>query len=127
MEKQIFAKVTGKKLRLHFNLKQTSDKEKLTQIMLVTTINGQRIRVYTKLRIEPKYWDKSSGRCITEQEINLRDRKRLTLVNRQLKSLEKSVHQTDKDFAEIGKYLTSEDVRALVTEGKSEKAKASSP
>lgn len=46
------------KLRLRFNLKQMANKEKLTQIMLVTTVNKQRIRIYTKLRIEPKYWDK---------------------------------------------------------------------
>lgn len=127
MEKHIFTKVTGKKLRLHFNLKQTSDKEKLTQIMLVTTINGQRIRVYTKLRIEPKYWDKSSGRCHVSQDINLRERKRLSLVNRQLKTLVKSVYQTDEQLAKAGRYLTSNDVRALVSDEKSDKHTPTSP
>ena len=32
-------------LRLHFNLKQMKDPNKLTQIMLVTTVNKKRIRV----------------------------------------------------------------------------------
>ena len=58
------------KLQLHFNLKQMCNKEKLTQIMMITTVNKQRIRVYTKLRIEPKYWDKSNARCKTGQHIS---------------------------------------------------------
>lgn len=32
-------------IRLHFNLKQMKDIDKLKQIMLVTTINKQRIRI----------------------------------------------------------------------------------
>lgn len=70
--------------RIHFNLKQTADKEKLTQIMLVTTVNKRRIRVYTKMRIEPKYWDKVTKRCMTDQPMSMRDRTRLNQINRQL-------------------------------------------
>ena len=44
-------------MKIRFNLKQVSEKNKLTQIMLVTTINKRRIRVYTKLRVEPQYWN----------------------------------------------------------------------
>ena len=76
------------KLHLHFNLKQMCDKEKLTQIMLVMTVNKRRIRVYTKLRIEPKYWDKSNARCKTGQHISLREKNRLQLINQKLSKLE---------------------------------------
>ena len=55
-------KVKTTDVRLRFNLKQMKDKDKPTQIMLVTMVNKQRIRVYTKLRIEPKYWDKKNYR-----------------------------------------------------------------
>lgn len=40
-----------KDLKLRFNLKQVREENRLTQIMLVTTINKRRIRVYTKLRV----------------------------------------------------------------------------
>ena len=43
-----------KEMKIRFNLKQVSEKNKLTQIMLVTTINKRRIRVYTKLRVEDR-------------------------------------------------------------------------
>ena len=36
---------------LRFNLKQRKMESRLTQIMLVTTVDGRRIRVYTKLRV----------------------------------------------------------------------------
>ena len=67
---------TGKSsdVRLRFNLKQMKDKDKLTQIMLVTMVNKQRIRVYTKLRIEHKYWDKKNYRCVADFPISLREK-----------------------------------------------------
>lgn len=101
-------------LRLHFNLKQTRDKDRLTQIMLVTTINGQRIRVYTKLRIEPKYWDKATCQCRSEKPINLREQTRLNQINKQIKQLELSVYQADKQLAEQGEYLSSISVKTVV-------------
>lgn len=102
--------------RIHFNLKQTADKEKLTQIMLVTTVNKRRIRVYTKMRIEPKYWDKVTNRCKTDQPMSMRDRTRLNQINRQLNKLESTVFQTDIQLAEQGKYLSSSVIRSIVVE-----------
>lgn len=104
------------KNRLHFNLKQTANTEKLTQIMLVTTVNKQRIRVYTKLRIEPKYWDKASCRCKTEQPLPTRERNRLTQINSQLNKLVTSVCQMDLQLAEQGKYLSHLALRKVVDE-----------
>lgn len=104
------------KSRLHFNLKQMSDKERLTQIMLVTTVNKQRIRVYTKLRIEPKYWDKTIHRCDIERPLPMRDRMRLTQINKQLNQLVTLICQTDAKLAEQGKYLSHPVIRSIVTE-----------
>lgn len=104
------------KPRLHFNLKQMANKEKLTQIMLVTTVNKQRIRVYTKLRIEPKYWDNTNYRCRTDQPMSMRERMRLTQINRQLNRLVTSVCQADIKLAEQGKYLSLLTIRSIVTE-----------
>lgn len=102
------------KLRLHFNLKQTRDKEKLTQIMLVTTVNKQRIRVYTKLRIEPKYWDNDTSQCRLEQPMNLREKNRLKQINSQISQLKQSVYQTDINLAERGEYLSSSAVKTII-------------
>lgn len=111
------------KLQLHFNLKQMCNKEKLTQIMMTTTVNKQRIRVYTKLRIEPKYWDKSNARCKTGQHISLREKNRLQLINQKLSQLEASVYQEDERLAECGHYMTGESLRKKVIEnGLTEKA-----
>lgn len=102
------------KLHIRFNLKQMSDKEKLTQIMLVTTVNRQRIRIYTKLRVEPKFWDKSSYRCATGIPMSMRDRTRLNQINLQLNRLVSSVCQVDMKLAEQGKYLSSSSIREVV-------------
>lgn len=103
-------------LRLHFNLKQMCNKEKLTQIMLVITVNKRRIRVYTKLRIEPQYWDKTGYRCRTDLPVSLRERSRLKQINRQLDQLETSVYLLDGQLAKDGKYLSPESLRKVVEE-----------
>lgn len=114
-------------LRLHFNLKQMRNEERLTQIMLVTTINKKRIRVYTKLRIEPKYWDKHSYRCKMNCPMNLREKNRLQQINLQLNQLEASVHLADTRLAGKGKYLTYMTLRKAVEERQLEKKENSNP
>lgn len=106
--------VTGLKLR--FNLKQVSEKDKLTQIMLVTTVNKKRIRVYTKLRIEPKYWSHEAYRCYQTGHLNLRERIRLKQINDQLDALVMSVYEADEMLAMKGKYLSASVVRQIVNE-----------
>ena len=127
MERTFSTQKAETKLRLHFNLKQTSDRDKLTQIMLVTTVNGQRIRVYTKLRIEPRYWDKTICRCVAESHTNLRERKRLTQVNRRLKALEISVYQSDMCLANEGKHLSSSDIKKLLADDNTCKQRTALP
>lgn len=127
MGQQNFTSNDRTKLRLHFNLKQTKDAEKLTQIMLITTVNKQRIRVYTKLRIEPKYWDGTKYRCKTECSINLRERNRLAQINHQLNRMEISVKQIDERLAGSGRHLSLLAVRKVVEEEKSMTESASAP
>lgn len=107
-------------LRLHFNLKQMKDQNKLTQIMLVTTVNKQRIRVYTKLRIQPKYWDKNSYRCIAQHPISLRDKQKLAEVNKLLNDMESSIYQADKQLSECGRYLNAQIIRKTVIENQTD-------
>lgn len=113
--------------KLHYNLKQTSNKERLTQIMLATTVNKQRIRVYIKMRVEPKYWDKSRQRCSTDQPMTLLTRNRLKQVNRQLNKLETSVMQVSHQLAEQGKYLSHSAILGVVEEKKMASSKPSNP
>ena len=103
-------------LHLHFNLKQMKDAEKLTQIMLVITVNKQRIRIYTKIRIEPKYWNKKTYRCQADFPVSLRERKKLTLVNSLLNKIESSICQGDAKLAEKGKYLTQQIIRKIIVD-----------
>lgn len=103
-------------LRLHFNLKQMKDKDRLTQIMLVTTINKHRIRVYTKQRIKPRYWSKASNRGIVNSAISLRERKILAEVNKVLDDIESTIYQIDKKYAESGKYLNEQIISQVIKE-----------
>ena len=80
---------------LRFNLKQCKMESRLTQIMLVTTVDGRRIRVYTKLRVEPRYWDGATYRCRSDAGVNLRERSRLAGINRRLAQLEQAVQAED--------------------------------
>ena len=120
-------KVKTTDVRLHFNLKQMKDKNKPTQIMLVTMVNKQRIRVYTKLRIEPKYWDKKNYRCVADFPISLREKKKLTQVNRILKEVESSVYQADEKLAESGKYLTLQAIRKAIDDRATKEGQVSHP
>lgn len=112
--KLVSANLKTSDLRLHFNLKQMKVPNKLTQIMLVTTVNKQRIRIYTKLRVEPQFWDKKNNRCVANQSINIRDRRKLDQINKMLNELEKSIYQVDKELSECGKYLDPQTVRKAI-------------
>ncbi|WP_147400724.1 tyrosine-type recombinase/integrase [Bacteroides intestinalis] len=53
------------KMRVNFNLKNIGGSK--SQIMLTTTINGERTRIYTGLLIEPQFWIKTSRTEIGER------------------------------------------------------------
>lgn len=104
----------GGRMILRFNLKQMRERERLTQIMLVATVDGRRVRAYTRLRVEPLYWDGSTYRCRVEACGNRRGRMRLRQINERLERLEECVGKTDEQLAERGEQLTAEAVRKAV-------------
>lgn len=104
--KQLSTSGQATTLKLHFNLKQTREQAKLTQIILTTTVNHQRIRIYTKQRVEPHYWDKTAYRCRAELAPNLRERMQLDDINQLITHVTAALHQADKQLAQKGKYLS---------------------
>jgi integrase len=105
-----------KGLKIRFNLKQVREKNKLTQIMLITTVNKRRIRVYTKLRVEPKYWNRETYRCFQNEGLNIRERLRLKHINEQIDNLVISLYEMDERLAMKGEYLSDSTVRQVVDE-----------
>lgn len=106
-----------KNLKLRFNLKQVCQADKLTQIMLITTINKRRIRVYTKLRVEPKHWDCEAYRCCQAGRLNQRERLRLKQINEQIDHLVMSLYEVDERLAMNGEYLSASTVRQIIDDG----------
>lgn len=125
--KHVLDKRENKGLRIGFNLKQVRDENKLTQIMLVTTINKRRIRIYTKLRVEPKYWSHEAYRCCPTGHMNLRERMRLKYINEQLDNLVMSIYETDDMLAMKGEYLSASIVRQIVEGNRIEKFHLQNP
>lgn len=100
--------------KLRFNLKQTANPDKPTQIMLAATVNRQRIRVYTKLRVEPKFWDPRGYRCRTDIPLSRREQARLNSINGLIESIAGAVAETDGRLAQKGQSLTHNDMRQAV-------------
>lgn len=103
-------------MKVNFNLKQTADAERLTQLMMVMTVQKRRIRVYTRIRVLPSEWDKRSRRCILLSHLPLRRMQELQLYNQRLEWMEEQVFRLDYERAVKGFYLTQEDVRGVVKE-----------
>ena len=103
-------------MKVNFNLKQTADAERLTQLMMVMTIQKRRIRVYTRIRVMPSEWDKHSRRCILLSHLPLRRMHELQLYNQRLEWMEEQVFRLDYERAVKGFFLTQEDVRGVVKE-----------
>jgi len=99
---------------INFNLKQTSQPSRLTQIGVALTVRNYRIRAYTKLRVEPQYWDKSVNRCICNDLLCLRVRKRMQFINSRLNEIQQQIEQTDMLLAEKGRYIAIDDVRKVI-------------
>lgn len=116
-----------KHLRLRFNLKQVIDEDKLTQIMLVATVNKRRIRIYTKLRVEPKYWSHEAYRCRLTGHLNLRERLRLKQINEQIDNLVIAIYEADDQLAMKGEYLSAAAVRKVVDENQKKEQLLQSP
>jgi len=101
-------------LNVHFNLKQSKDSLKLTQIFLSTIVQGRRIRVYSRLRIEPEYWDRCKNRCIVDDLMSKRVLNRMRMINTRLDDIERQIGRADRLVAEKGLYLSSENIKKIV-------------
>lgn len=112
---------------LRFNLKQMREEERLTQIMLVTTVEGHRIRVYTKLRVEPRCWDRRAYRCRVTEGRNRRERLRLASINEQLDRLVALVRDEDEKLAGKGETLSVTSIRRVVSSCQARQQAANEP
>ena len=102
-------------MKLNLNLKQTKVRDKLTQIMIATTVNRRRIRVYTRLRVEPMYWNHINARCDTERHnMNRRELQRLKNINRQIDAIVNIILETDRRLASKGEFLTRTYIRNIL-------------
>ncbi|MGN0048659.1 MAG: site-specific integrase [Bacteroides sp.] len=117
----------GKKLSIRFNLKQQCVAERLTQIMLVTTVNSKRIRVYTKLRVEPRYWDRRNYRCIEARGMTRRGRNQLRMLNEQLECIEAAICEEDQRLAERGEWMTAQVMQRVVRACQEKKSALGNP
>ena len=99
---------------MRFNLKQVKMPAQLTQIVLSVTVNGRRIRVYSRLRVEPEFWDSERRRCHNSELLCPRVRKRLQGINASLDRIVAQIEKQDRILAERGCFLTQEDVRKAV-------------
>ena len=103
-------------VKLHLNLKQTRCKDKPTQIFLAATVNKRRIRLYTRLRVEPKFWDRLRGRCHSDSNICSRDKLRLQNINTRIEAIVDSIYKTDSALAANGQSLNKNSIKNTLLE-----------
>ncbi len=114
MKKSFLYLKCSDELRVHFNLKQMREKDRLTQVMLVMTLDGRRVRVYTGLRVKPRFWDKVAYRCVSDGRVSKRDRQGLEGINRQIGRMERALRDADERLAMRGEYLTEDVLREVI-------------
>lgn len=99
----------------------------MTQIMMVMTVDGHRLRVYTRLRVEPRYWDGKAYRCRAGVGCSRRDRLRLEQINEQIDRLVTGVREEDEKLAVKGEFLSVASLRKVVTMCQPEGREATEP
>ena len=77
-------------MRINFNL--VMKKGTKAQIWLTTTINRQRVRIYTGLRIEPEFWIKTARnqvgeRAIEDGKISAVQKRANKVINKELRKI----------------------------------------
>lgn len=97
--------------KLHFNLKQTSNLNSYTQIMLIVTCSGTRVRLYTGIRVKPRNWCKISQLCLPHTSINKREYDQLVEFNRKLNLFRHAIEIADNEAAQKGKYLSAQCIK----------------
>ena len=107
---------TTGEMRIHFNLKQTRESERLTQIMLVANLGKQRVRIYTRMRVRPKYWSVATNRCNLTGKMTRRERMGLESINKQIERMTNLLRETDNRLAMNGEPMTEAMVRHVMNE-----------
>ena len=116
MKNRIACEWMSGEMRIHFNLKQTRESEKLTQIMLVTHVNKERVRVYTRMRVRPKYWSVADNRCTLAGRMTRRERMGLESINEQIERMATRLREADNRLAMNGERMTEAMVRRVMSE-----------
>lgn len=110
-ENQILPRYDIGLLRVNFNLKQVRNTDSLTQIVLSVNVNGRRLRAYSHLRVEPKFWNPETKRCYDSELLCPRVRRRVQRINAGLERIVRELTRRDCMLAERGCYLELEDLR----------------
>lgn len=110
-------------LRVNFNL--VAKKSAKAQIWLTTTINRQRVRLYTGQRIEPEYWIKTDRnqvgeRAIEDGNISALQKRINREVNKELKKIlgychEYGVAVSQENLMQEGMEFSKETFEAFIT------------
>lgn len=116
MARKLAKQTSSESYSLHFNLKQTSDIDAYSQIMLVVNCSGNRIRFYTGMRVKPKNWCKSSQSCNLQSSANRREFKFLSEINKKLALFRHAIEVADNEEASKGKYLSQQIIRQTCLE-----------
>lgn len=103
-------------IRIHFNLKQTRESEKLTQIMLVAHVDRRRVRMYTRMRVRPKHWSVETNRCNLTGHMTRRERMGLASINEQIERMTTLLRETDNRLAMNGEVMTETILRQVMSE-----------
>lgn len=112
---------------VNFNLKQQKKTNEFTQIVMVVTSNGIRVRSYTGLRTKPSNWCKKSQRCLPYTSKNKREFNALTEINRKLNLFLKAIESADEKDAEQGNPLSVQSIRKAVSQIKNSNTAKHSP
>jgi len=101
-------------LPINFNLKQLKEPDRLTQIVISVNVKGKRIRVYSRMRIEPEFWDIENKRCYDNDLLCIRVRKRTQEINANIDEIKRRIEYEDHILAEKGRFLSAQVIRDVV-------------
>lgn len=99
---------------IRFYLKQASPVSRQSQIIMAVNVHGNRLRVYTRMKVEPAFWDRFEQRCINSEMLCARVRKRVEMVNNNIAWIILEVERKDRILAERGEFLTMEHLRSII-------------
>lgn len=97
-----------------FYLKQYSTAEQKSQIILAVSVQGTRFRIYTRMKVEPAFWDRDAQRCLDSELLCPRVRKRAQEINAKLDRIVATMEQEDRLLAEKGEFFSLSRIRSII-------------